>query len=85
METLVFGLALTGVLMTTEPRDQGRQAATYAARATYYQGGYDKIIEPIAKNIEKRFVPKELRNIGIGISFIYRLVEDNRIEYSWSF
>jgi len=85
VESVLFGLALTGSLILTEPNTSGRQAATYAARATYYQGGYDKMLEPIAKELERKYLSDELRRLGVGVSFIYRLAVDNRIECSWSF
>jgi predicted GNAT family acetyltransferase len=85
IESVVFGLALTGAVMSSEPNDKGREAGIYALRATYYQSGYDKVVEPYIKSLDKKYVPNSFRKFGIGASFVYRLIEDNRIEYSWSF
>jgi len=85
VETVVFGLSLSAALFATEPTPHGRGAAVYAARATYYQSGFNNVIEPIAKDLDRRYIPQELRNLGVGASFVYRLIKDNRVEYGWSF
>jgi hypothetical protein len=85
MDPLLFGAILAGVIVTSEPNSAGREAAVYSLRAGYYQGEYHKVIDPIAKEIDRRYIPNELRNLGIGASFVYRLIQDNRVEYSWSF
>lgn len=85
MELTLFGLALSAAIITTEPTPEGRRATTYISRAIYYQGGYNELIEPLAKRLENKYVPKNLQKIGIGASFIYRLAVDNRIGYSWTF
>ena len=85
MDSVVFGIALTGALLGTEPNESGREAAIYAIRASYYQSGYNKIIEPILSDLDKRYIPDSLREFGVGASFIYRIVKDNRVEYSWRF
>jgi hypothetical protein len=85
VDSIIFGLTLTGALVGFEPNENGRKAATYSARASYYQSGYNKVIEPILSDLDRRYIPDSFRKFGVGVSFIYRLAKDNKIEYSWSF
>jgi hypothetical protein len=85
MDPLLFGVVLAGALVSSEHSENSREAAVYSLRAGYYQGGYDKIIDPIAKEWDKKYIPDGLRKFGVGASFIYRLAEDKRVEYIWSF
>lgn len=85
MSALVFGLSLTGALLIVEPTPTGRQAANYAAQATYRASGYDQIIEPKVKELEQRYIPEVLRKYGVTIATVQRLAVDHKIEYGWSF
>ena len=85
MDCILFGLSLSAALLASEPNSKGRGAADYAVRATYYQSGLNKVVEPIAKDLDKKYIPDNVRKVGVGASFAYHLIKDNRIEYSWSF
>jgi hypothetical protein len=85
MEVFIFSLVLSGAVVVFEDTPNSRDAAVNSLRAGYYQSEYNKVIEPLVKELESKYVSDRLRKVGIGASFIYRLVEDRRIEYSWGF
>ena len=84
-ETIVAGLVLTTTLYITEPNEIGRSAAHTAMTATYKTSGLDKVLEPTFKKLEEKYVNDELRSIGIGLSFFYRVIVEQKIEHTWSF
>jgi hypothetical protein len=85
IEAIVLASGVSAAILYSYPNEQGRQAVNNIALATYKYTELDKVIQPYAKDLEKKYVSNGLRNLGIGASFIYRLVKDNEIEYTWSF
>lgn len=74
----------TGILLTT-PDEQGKNAVNNIALATYKYTELDKVVEPMVKRLEKRYVPEVLRDAGVSGYFVYRLIHDQRVAYTWSF
>lgn len=70
-------------LMSVDP--QVKSASFNASLAAYKQSGLEMEVSDIAGNLERKFVPQAVRSLGIGFTFGYRLMTENRIEYSWSF
>ena len=86
MEPTIFaGFLLTGLLLAKEPTPEGREAAQYAALATYHQSGLDKMIEPRLQYLERRYISEDVKSFGIVSSIIYRFSVDHTIVYGWSF
>ena len=83
--TFIVGVMLSTVIVASEPNEKGREAFSYATKATYIQSGLDKDIQPGIDYIDKVYIPKPLKDFGIGASVIYRLAKDQRIEFAWSF
>lgn len=85
IETVVFATALSGSILATQPGDTGKEAVNNLAIATYRYTGLDDTIEPFVKGLERKYVPKVIREAGISTYFVYRLVHDKQIAYTWSF
>lgn len=77
--SLFTAIAFTGNTSTT------RNAAQYASVAYYKQVGLDKVVEPQFKKFEDRYIPATLQRAGVGVTFLYRIAMDKKIELSWSF
>lgn len=68
-----------------ENTEQSRSAINSIGQAYYYQSNLNTQIEPILKDIEKKYVPNNLKKLGTGLTFIHKLVKDNKVEFSWTF
>jgi len=85
MTCFYAGFLLTSGLYFTEPNETGRLAMQYSSLATYKACGIEKQVEPQIKKLEDIYIPKSLQKLGIGGTFIYRLVKDQKIEHTWEF
>lgn len=79
------GIFLTAAILASEPSEEGREAARYSSIATYRQSGIDKIVEPKIQYLHDKYIPQEIKNLGVGPVFAYRLFIDRKIEFSWGF
>lgn len=77
--SLFLSLAMTG------NTPQTRQATHYATLAYYKQSGIGEAIDPHLKKFETKYIPEPLQKVGIGVTFLYRVAVDSKIELSWSF
>jgi hypothetical protein len=85
MSCLLTGILLTSSLYSIDNVPKTRLAAQYMAQATYVQCGIKEQIEPELDRLQKKYIPDYLQKIGVSGTFIYRLVKDQKIEYTWSF
>lgn len=85
MSCLITGIILTASIYSFDSNPKNRLAAQYSAQATYTQCGIKEQIEPELKYLEKKYIPEYLQKLGISGTVIYRLVKDQKIEYTWSF
>ena len=85
IEAIVLATTLSTAIFLTDSTDNGKSAVSNVAMATYRYTKLDEQLEPFVKDLEKRYVPKVIRDAGISGYFVYRLIHDNRVEYTWSF
>jgi hypothetical protein len=85
MEAIAIATVVSTGILLTDSGPTGKNAVNNIALATYKYTELDKIVEPIVKNIEKKYVPEILRDAGVSGYFAYRLVHDKQVAYTWSF
>lgn len=61
-----------------------REAARNAAQAYYIQSGMNKTVDERLQYYEKK-VPKEVRKTLAWTAWGYRVVQDQKITYTWEF
>ena len=85
MTCLLTGIALTTSLYLADNSPKTRLAAPYSARATYDQCGLKDQLEPELDYLRKKYLPEYLQKLAMNGTLVYRLVKDQKIEYTWSF
>lgn len=84
-ESVILATLLSSGILITDSTEQGKQAVNNIAIATYKYTKFNKQVEPFIKKLENKYIPQIIRDAGVGGYFMYRLVADNRITYTWSF
>lgn len=58
-----------------------KEAIRALSKACYKEFGIDKV----TKRLEKKYVPKELKEYGVWPVMIVKIVTEKRISYEWTF
>lgn len=76
----VLSTALT-IGVTRGPASDQQSAYKALIKATYIQTGMDKE----AKALEKRYVPKYIKEYGAWITLTGKIVTEKKVSYEWTF
>ncbi len=71
------------------PNDQQRGEYMAGARASwdagYVQSGLKKKVDKRLKDLEKKYVPKEVEKYGSATAIILKIVVQKQLSVTWSF
>lgn len=85
MNCLLTGIVLTTGLYLSDNNPKTRSAAPYLASATYQTCGIKPQVDSKIQDFQEKYLPKYLQKVAVHGTFVYRLVKDHKIEYTWSF
>jgi galactokinase len=78
----IFVLATAINISTTRsPASKTHDAYNALVKATYLQTGTDKI----AQDLEKKYVPKKVKEYGGWITGMIKIVRDQKVSFEWTF
>jgi hypothetical protein len=79
--------ALIGLILTTIPCHGAdyTAAASTAMNAAYKQAGYDTYVNAYANDMAAKYVPLSVKDPAAVGFFIYKLVSDHSIGFTWRF
>lgn len=76
---------LMGVLILTTAISATNAGADDAAKAIFKASYKYTQTDKMVKNLEKRYIPKELKRRGTYLLIAGRLATEGKISYEWSF
>jgi hypothetical protein len=80
-------IILIMVILTTIPCQAGdySAAASTAMNAAYKQAGYDTYVNGYADKMQTKYVPMTVKDPAAVAFFVYKLLSDHSIGFTWKF
>lgn len=83
---LAFGLAISGSGTDDKQQyDRYMDAARHAFDGGYVQSGLKPIVDKNLKDIEKKYVPKEVVKYGSTTAIVVKVIVQQKLTLTWSF